>query len=62
LNAPVISVSDGAPGLVPHGVFPVGWYGATGANEQFTVYTGEVSSPLTFNPEDLTFDVIDTCL
>jgi hypothetical protein len=62
MNGPVITVSDAAPGSVPHGVFPIAWYGANGPNEQFTVYTGEVSPPLTFNPEDLTFDVIDTCI
>ncbi len=62
-NAPTISVSDSAPGLVPGGLFPVAWYGATGANQQFMVFTGVASAgpPLTFTPTDLTFDVIDAC-
>jgi hypothetical protein len=62
-NAPTISVSDSAPGTVPGGVFPVAWYGSTGANQQFMVYTGVVSaSPsLTFTPTDHIFDVLDTC-
>ena len=43
-NAPVVSVSDAAPGLVQGGVFPVAWYGANGANQQFMVFTGVVSA------------------
>lgn len=60
-SAPVVSVSDSAPGFVTGGVFPVAWYGTTGSNQQFMVFTGVVSSPLTFNPTDLPFDVLDTC-
>ena len=62
-NAPTITVSDSAPGAVPGGVFPVAWYGSTGANQQFMVYTGVVSasSSLTFTPTDHIFDVLDTC-
>jgi hypothetical protein len=62
-NAPVVSVSDAAPGLVQGGVFPTAWYGATGANQQFTVFTGVVSAgpPLTFTATDHTFDILDTC-
>lgn len=62
-NAPTISVADSAPGMVGGGVFPVAWYGSTGANQQFMVYTGVASSTssLTFTPTDLPFDVLDTC-
>lgn len=60
-NAPVVSVSDGAPGTLPSGIFPVAWYEANGANQQFMVFTGVVSSPLMLTPTDLTFDVLDTC-
>ena len=62
-NAPTISISDSAPGAVPGGLFPVAWYGATGANQQFMVYTGVVSAApsLTFTPTDHTFDVLDAC-
>jgi hypothetical protein len=57
-NAPVVSVSHAASAA--GGAFPVAWYGATPANEQFMVYTGIVSSS-TFDPTNLTFDVLDTC-
>jgi hypothetical protein len=61
-NAPTISVSDSAPGMVPGGLFPVAWYGSMGANQQFMVYTGVASGPsLTFTPTDHEFDVFDTC-
>ena len=62
-NAPVLSVSDAAPGLVQGGVFPVAWYGVNGANQQFMVFTGVVSAgpPVTFMASDHTFDVLDTC-
>ena len=62
-NAPVLSVSDAAPGLVQGGVFPAAWYGATGANQQFMVFTGVVSAgpSATFTASDHTFDVLDTC-
>ena len=62
-NAPVLSVSDAAPGLVQGGVFPSAWYGATGLNQQFMVYTGVVSAgpPVAFTASDHSFDVLDAC-
>jgi hypothetical protein len=63
-NAPVVSVSDGEP---PNGqsssmVFPVAWYEATGLNQQFTVFTGDVTPGSGFSPSDHTFDVLDACM
>lgn len=60
-NAPVVSASDSAPGSVPGGEFPVAWYEEAGANQQFMVYTGVVTSSTMVNPTSLTFDVLDTC-
>jgi hypothetical protein len=62
-NAPTISVSDTEPGSLQSGVFPVAWYGSTGVNQQFMVFTGVASGnpTLTFTPSDLPFDVMDTC-
>jgi hypothetical protein len=60
MNAPVVSVSDSAPGTVP-GQFPVAWYGATGPNEQFMVWTGVASSSSPFHATSHTFDILDTC-
>jgi hypothetical protein len=62
-NAPTISVSDAAPGSVSGGVFPVAWYGGSGSNQQFTVFTGVASTnpSLIFTPMDLPFDILDTC-
>jgi hypothetical protein len=61
-NAPVVSVSDLGPGFVSSGgAFPVAWYQASGANEQFMVYTGVVTAGPTFTATDHTFDVLDTC-
>jgi len=62
-NAPVLSVSDAAPGLVQGGVFPAAWYEVNGSNQQFTVFTGVVLAgpPVTFTAGDHTFDVLDTC-
>jgi len=62
-NAPVVTVADAAPGLVPGGVFPTAWYGATVFNQQFMVYTGVVSAgpPMTFTATDHTFDILDAC-
>jgi hypothetical protein len=57
-NAPVVSVSDGAPNTISGGGFPVAWYEA-GPN-QFTVFTG-VATMGSFAASDLTFDVLDTC-
>ena len=60
-NAPVVSLSDAnPPNGQSGGAFPVAWYGATGSNQQFTVYTGVVVSG-TFTATDHTFDVLDTC-
>ena len=63
INAPTISVSDSAPGSVSGGVFPVAWYGGSGANQQFMVFTGvaSFSTSLMFMPTDLPFDILDTC-
>jgi hypothetical protein len=61
INAPVVSVSDSNPPAGQNaGAFPVAWYGATGPNEQFTVFTGVVVSG-SFTPTDHTFDIHDTC-
>jgi hypothetical protein len=57
-NAPTVSVSDSGPS---GGSFPVAWYGSTGTNEQFMVYTGVVSSGVAFTSTDLPFDVLDGC-
>jgi hypothetical protein len=59
LNAPVVSVSDGAPGMLSPGEFPVAWYEA--AANQFTVFTGDVTTPGGFTSADRTFDIFDTC-
>lgn len=58
INAPVVSVSDSNPPV--HGAFPVAWYEATGANQQFTVFTGYVASG-SFTATDHTFDILDRC-
>jgi len=62
-NAPVVSVSDAAPGSVQGGLFPVAWYGVNGGNHQFLLFTGVVSAgpPVAFTPTDHTFDVLDAC-
>jgi hypothetical protein len=61
-NAPVITVSDGnPPGGQVSGAFPVAWYGSTGLNQQFMVFTGVVVGG-TFTPTDHTFTVMDTCM
>jgi hypothetical protein len=61
-NAPVITVSDANPpaGHVA-GTFPVAWYGSTGGNQQFMVFTGVVVGG-SFTPTDHTFTVMDTCM
>ena len=62
-NAPVVSVSDSNPPagqMSGSGSFPVAWYGATGANQQFMVFTGLVINGL-FTASDHTFDVMDAC-
>ena len=43
------------------GAFPVAWYGSTGINQQFMVFTGVVVSG-SFTPTDHTFTVMDTCM
>jgi hypothetical protein len=62
-NAPVVTVSDAAPGSVQGGLFPVAWYGVNGGNHQFMVFTGVVSAgpPAAFTATDHTFDVLDAC-
>ena len=43
--------------------FPVAWYEATGANQQFTVFTGDVTPGAAGSrPSDHTFDVMDACM
>ena len=59
-NAPVMSVSDAPPANQPGAGFPTVWFGSTGINEQFMVYTGRVTSG-SFTPMDLAFTVMDTC-
>ena len=61
-NAPVITVSDSnPPGGQAAGAFPVAWYGGTGSNQQFDVYTGVVAGGA-FTPTDHPFTVMDTCM
>jgi hypothetical protein len=61
-NAPVITVSDANPpaGQVA-GAFPVAWYGSTGGNQQFMVFTGDVVAG-SFTASDHTFTVMDSCM
>jgi hypothetical protein len=60
VNAPVISVSDGDPnGLA--GESATAWYTSTGANQQFTVYTGRLGATGGFSASDHDFDVLDMC-
>jgi hypothetical protein len=61
-NAPVISVSDANPPAGQSaGAFPVAWYGSTGSNQVFDVFTGVVVGG-SFTPTDHTFTVMDTCM
>jgi hypothetical protein len=61
-NAPVITVSDAnPPGGQVAGAFPVAWYGSTGANQQFMVFTGDVVGG-SFTASDHTFTVMDSCM
>ena len=61
-NAPVLSVSDSNPPAGrTAGAFPVAWYGATGGNQQFMVFTGVVVAG-SFKATDHTFDVMDSCM
>jgi len=59
-NAPVISISDAPPANQTAGAFPVAWFGSTGINQQFMVFTGTVSGG-SFTPADHTFTVMDAC-
>jgi len=60
-NAPVVSISDSNPPAgQPAGAFPMAWIGGSGANQQFTVFTGVVAGG-TFTATDHTFDIHDTC-
>jgi hypothetical protein len=60
-NAPVVTVSDSSSPGGQSGAFPVAWYGSTGLNQQFMVFTGVVVNGL-FTPTDHTFTVMDTCM
>jgi hypothetical protein len=61
LNAPTVTVSDAnPPNGQPAGAFPTAWIGDTGANQQFTVYTGVVVDGL-FTATDHTFNLQDAC-
>jgi hypothetical protein len=60
-NAPVVSLSDSSAPGGQQGSFPVAWYAATGANQQFMVFTGVVTNGI-FSPSDHTFDVMDPCM
>jgi len=61
-NAPVITVSDSnPPGGQAGGAFPVAWYGYTGLNQQFMVFTGDVVGG-SFTASDHTFTVMDSCM
>jgi hypothetical protein len=59
-NAPVITVSDANPPAGHTSGFPVAWYGSTGSNQQFMVFTGVVDG--SFTATDHTFTVMDTCM
>ena len=62
-NVPVVSVSDAnPPNGEASGTFPVAWYEATAANEQFTVFTGDVVGGGSFAASDHSFTVMDTCM
>jgi hypothetical protein len=56
-NAPVVTVADAVP---PGGSFPVAWYGTTGSNQQFPVFTGDVAGG-SFMAGDHSFTVMDVC-
>jgi len=61
-NAPVVTVSDSnPPGGQTAGAFPVAWYGSTGINQTFMVFTGVVVGG-SFTPTDHTFTVMDVCM
>jgi hypothetical protein len=57
-NAPVVSVSDGAPNTIASAGFPVAWFEA--GPDQFTVFTG-IATGGSFAASDETFDILDTC-
>jgi hypothetical protein len=56
-NAPVVTVSGASQGMTA----PIAWYGSTGANQQFMVFTGDIGGG-GFSPGDHTFTVMDTCM
>ena len=60
-NAPVITISDAPPNELASGSFPVAWYGSTGSNQNFMVFTGDVVGG-SFTPADHTFTVMDSCM
>ncbi len=57
----MVTVSDSSSPGGQSGAFPVAWYGSTGLNQQFMVFTGVVVSG-SFTPTDHTFTVMDTCM
>jgi hypothetical protein len=59
-NAPVITVSESSAPGGQSGAFPVAWYGSTGLNQQFMVFTG-IAYQGSFALTDQTFTVMDTC-
>jgi hypothetical protein len=59
-NAPVITVSDANPPAGHTSGFPVAWYGSTGLNQQFMVFTGVVDP--SFASSDHSFTVMDVCM
>jgi hypothetical protein len=60
-NAPLVALSDAnPPNGQSAGAFPVAWYEGSGANQRFTVFTGDVVNGL-FAATDHTFDILDRC-
>ncbi len=60
-NAPVVTVADVPPNSQTPGGFPIAWYGSTGINQNFMVFTGVVSSE-SFTPADRAFTIMDACM
>ncbi len=60
-NAPVVTVAGAPPPGGTSQTFPVAWYGTTGLNQQFSVFTGDVAGG-TFTASDHSFTVMDSCM
>jgi hypothetical protein len=61
-NAPVVTVADAnPPSGHTAGAFPIAWYGTTGVNDQFPLFTGDVVGG-SFAASDHSFTVMDTCM